>query len=181
MTETPSAHESPSAPEAAAAPGAYRLDPERTVIRADVKAMFGLITVHGTFRLRSGEVLVGDAAAESTVRATIDAGSFSSGNATRDRDVVSPSLLDAAAYPDITFTGEGATQDGATWTVPGSVTAHGVTLPASLTMDDIRAAEGAVRFHATTRLDRTQFGVTKKKGMVGQAVALTIEAFAVPA
>jgi hypothetical protein len=25
--------------------------PERTTIRADVKAMFGLMTVHGTFRL----------------------------------------------------------------------------------------------------------------------------------
>jgi polyisoprenoid-binding protein YceI len=75
---------------------------------------------------------------------------------------------------------EGATQDGTTWTVPGSVTAHGVAVPASLTMDDIRATEGAVQFHATTTLDRTQFGLTKKKGMVGRTVALTIEAVAVP-
>jgi len=38
-----------------------------------------------------------------------------------------------------------------------------------------------IRFHAVANLDRTQFGVTKKKGMVGQNVALTIEAVAVPA
>jgi|SRR5579875_874600 len=180
MTDSPSASESPSAP-AAAPPGVYRLDPARTVVRADVKAMFGLITVHGTLQLRSGEVMVGDTAAESSVRATIDAGSFSSGNATRDRDVVSPALLDAAAYPEITFTGQGASQDGARWLVPGSVTAHGVTAPATLTMDDIRSDDGAVRFHAITTLDRTTFGVTKKKGMVGTAVAVTIEAVAVPA
>jgi hypothetical protein len=35
-------------------PGTYALDPERTTVRADVKAMFGLITVHGTFRLQEG-------------------------------------------------------------------------------------------------------------------------------
>jgi hypothetical protein len=32
------------------------LDPARTTIRADVKAMSGLTTVHGTFRLQSGQV-----------------------------------------------------------------------------------------------------------------------------
>ena len=37
-------------PAGAPAPGTYTLDPERTTIRADVKAMFGLMTVHGTFR-----------------------------------------------------------------------------------------------------------------------------------
>jgi polyisoprenoid-binding protein YceI len=40
-----------SIPAGAPAPGTYTLDPERTTIRADVKAMFGLMTVHGTFRL----------------------------------------------------------------------------------------------------------------------------------
>ena len=39
-------------------PGTYALDPERTTIRADVKAMFGLITVHGTFRLQEGQVII---------------------------------------------------------------------------------------------------------------------------
>ncbi len=143
--------------------------------------MFGLITVHGTFRLRSGEVIVGDDAAGSSVQATIDAGSFSSGNTTRDRDVVSATLLDASAYADITFAGQGARQEGATWVVPGLVTAHGVAVTTNLTMDDIGAADGALRFHATTTLDRTKFGVTKKKGMVSATVALTIEAVAVPA
>ena len=40
-------------PTGAPAPGTYILDPERTTIRADVKAMFGVMTVHGTFRLQS--------------------------------------------------------------------------------------------------------------------------------
>ena len=82
-------------PADAPSPGDYTLDPERTTIRADVKAMFGLLTVHGTFRLRSGQVSIAADPAASSVQASIEAGSFASGNATRDADVVSATLLDA--------------------------------------------------------------------------------------
>ena len=40
------------------APGTFRLDPARTTIRVDGKGMFGLIPVHGTMRLVSGEVTI---------------------------------------------------------------------------------------------------------------------------
>ena len=111
-------------------PGTYALDPDLTTIRADVKAMFGLVTVHGTFRLKDGQVTIAEDPAASRVRAVIDAGSFASGNQTRDTDVVSASLLDAKAYPEISFDGTGARQDGPGWLVSGSVTAHGTTVPA---------------------------------------------------
>jgi polyisoprenoid-binding protein YceI len=165
----------------AVAPGNYRLDPPRTVIHADVQAMFGLLTVRGTFRLRSGEVTIADDAARSSVRAVIDAASFSSGNAIRDRDVVSAGMLDASAYPEITFAGDGPRPQGAGWLIPGTVTARGVTVPADLLMSDIRAEGGVIRFRAVTSLDRTRFGVTRKKGIVGQTIGLSIDAVAVPA
>ena len=95
-------------PAGAPAPGTYTLDPERTTIRADVKAMFGLITVHGIFRLQSGQVSIAADPGASSVQASIAAGSFASGNTTRDADVVSASLLDAKAYPEISFAGQGA-------------------------------------------------------------------------
>lgn len=69
MTE----HASETFPADAPPPGTYTLDPERTTIRADVKAMFGLLTVHGTFRLRSGQVLLAADPAASTVQASIEA------------------------------------------------------------------------------------------------------------
>jgi hypothetical protein len=55
---------------------------------------------------------------------------------------------------------------------PGSVTAHGTAVPAEIRLD------GEARFLATARLDRISFGVTKKKGMVGRTVDVTIEAVA---
>ncbi len=176
MTE----HAPDTFPADAPPPGTYTLDPERTTIRADVKAMFGLLTVHGTFRLRSGQVLIAADPAASTVQASIEAASFASGNTTRDADVVSAALLDAKAYPEITFTGQGARRDGDGWVVPGSVTAHGTAVPAEVRLGDVRLEAGGVRFQVTTRLDRTNFGVTKKKGMVGRTVDVVIEAVAQP-
>ena len=174
-------------PAGAPAPGTYTLDPEQTTIHADVKAMFGLMTVHGTFRLQSGQVSIAADPGASSVRASIAAGSYASGNATRDADVTSATLLDARAYPEITFTGEGARRDGDGWVVPGSVTAHGTAVPVEVRLSDARLESGGagqtgqVRFRATARLDRTSFGVTKKKGMVGRTVDLVIEAVAQPA
>jgi polyisoprenoid-binding protein YceI len=177
MTE----HAPDTFPADAPPPGSYTLDPEQTAIRANVKAMFGLFTVHGTFRLRSGQVSITADPGASGVRASIEAGSFASGNATRDTDVISATLLDAKAYPEITFTGQGARRDGNGWVVAGSVTAHGTTVPAEVRLSDVRPEADGARFLATARLDRTSFGVTKKKGMVGRTVDLVIEAVARPA
>jgi polyisoprenoid-binding protein YceI len=168
-------------PAGAPAPGTYTLDPERTTIRADVKAMFGLMTVHGTFRLQSGQVSIGADPGASSVQASIAAGSYASGHTKRDADVVSASLLDARAFPEITFAGQGARRDGDGWVVPGSVTAHGTAVPAEIRLSDARQEDGTARFRATARLDRTSFGVTEKKGMVGRTVDLVIEAVAQPA
>lgn len=102
-------------------PGRYRLDPERTSVRLDVKAMFGMLTVHGSLRLRSGEVLIAADPARSSVTAVMESASYSSGNTKRDRDVTSADLLDAGAYPEITFDSASVRQVGAAWVATGSV------------------------------------------------------------
>ena len=91
--------------------------------------MFGLLTVHGTFRLKTGQVGIAADPGASSVQASIAAGSYASGNARRDANVVSADLLDAKAFPEITFTGQGARRDGDGWVLPGSVTAHGTSGP----------------------------------------------------
>ncbi|MGH3157600.1 MAG: YceI family protein [Streptosporangiaceae bacterium] len=168
-------------PQTTPAPGNYRLDPERSTVRADVKAMFGLITVHGTFRLRSGEIVVAADPAGSTVQVVVDAGSYASGNAKRDTDVMSATLIDAKAHPDITFAGTEVRQDGGDWVVSGPVTAHGTSVAAKLRVHEVAMENGAARFRVTTQLDRASFGVTGKKGMVGATVNVTIDAVGVPA
>jgi polyisoprenoid-binding protein YceI len=162
-------------------PGMYTLDPERTTIRADVKAMFGLMTVHGTFRLRDGAISIAAEPGGCRARARVEAGSYASGHTARDADVVSAHLLDARAHPEISFTGQEARRDGGQWVVSGSVTAHGTAQPVEVRVTDARMEAGEARFRATARLDRTSFGITRKKGLVGRAVNLAIEAVAIPA
>ena len=115
---------------------------------------------------------------DSTVRAAIDAASFTSGNSQRDRDVTSATLLDAASYPVITFTSQQILQRGEDWVMKGVVSAHGATDTVEVRVDPARVEDGVVRFRATARLDRTRLGVTMKKGMVGRGVELTIDAVA---
>ena len=62
----------------------------------------------------------------------------------------------------------------------GTVTAHGASVPTELTINDVRTEDGTGRFHATATLDRTQFGVTKMKAMVGRTAKVLIDAVAVP-
>ena len=168
-------------PSALPPPGRYRIDPSRSTVRADVRAMFGIITVHGTFRVRGGEAFVAADPGESTVRASIDAGSYASGLAARDRDVVSATLLDAAAYPEISFTAEGAQAEGPGWVMHGSVTAHGQATPADVHVSAARMEHGSALFQAVAQLDRADFGITRKKGLVGRTVRLTIDAACSPA
>jgi polyisoprenoid-binding protein YceI len=173
--------DSPASAQATVPAGTYRLDPERSTVRADAKAMFGLFTVHGTFRLRKGEVVVADDPTQSTVRAVVEAGSYASGNSTRDSDVISAGLLDAKGYPEITFEGTEVRQEGADWIVSGQVTAHGTSVPAEFRVHEAGMDDGAAKFRVTARLERASFGVTKKKGMVGATVHVAIDAVGVPA
>jgi len=161
-------------------PGTYTLDTERSTIRADVKAMFGLMTVHGTFRLAGGQISITADPGSCVVEASIEAASYDSGFAVRDADVVSATLLDARSYPQITFAGRGAHRDGDGWVMSGTVTAHGTVQPVQVRVSDVQLEAGTARFRATARLDRTSFGITKKKGLVGRTADLLIEAVAQP-
>src|SRR5664279_6221977 len=90
--------------------------------------MFGLGAVKATFTIASSELLVADPVAASTVVVSVYAGSFRSDKSRRDDQVRSASLLDAATYPNITFTSDGLREQGAGWVLDGALTAHGQTV-----------------------------------------------------
>ena len=181
--ETPAMTQpSPGTPSVAPVPpGTYRLDPDRSTIRVDVKTFLGLMTVHGSFQLESGQVIIAADPLTSTAQAVIDARNFASGNTIRDHDVISADLLDASTYPTITFISTRVRPDGASWIMSGSVTARGTSADVEIRVREARMEEGgAARFRATATLDRTSFGLTKRKNMIGQMVEVLIEAIGVP-
>jgi polyisoprenoid-binding protein YceI len=162
--------------------GTYRIDPQQSHVSYTGRHMFGLGLVHATFAISAGKLEVVDPFAGSTVVVTVDAGSFRSNSAKRDKDVRSVSLLDVAAHPEITFRSEAVRLDGESWLVAGIVTAHGTAVPVEVMVDQMTPQTGGVRMHGSAkRLDRYAFGITKGKGMVGRYLDLDLDVFAVPA
>lgn len=161
------------------ATGTYRVDPQQSAVSYSGRHMFGLGAVHATFSVRSGELRVTDPAGTSSVAVAIDAASFHSNSAKRDKDVTGRSLLDVETYPDITFVSDGLREDGDRWIVSGRVTAHGNTVPVEVVVDDVHPEANGIRLHAhADRLDRHAFGITKSKGMVGRYLDLDLDVFA---
>jgi len=141
--------------------------------------MFGLGTVHATFAVTSGAVQVRDPVADSTVTVSIDPATFSSGNPKRDRDVVSASLLDCAAHPEISFASRGLAEDTGHWVLSGTVTAHGTAVLVDVVIDRITLESNGMRVHASAdHLDRQAFGITGSRGMVGRYLDLDFDVLA---
>jgi len=151
--------------------GRYTIDTESSTIRFDTRHLFGLLPVHGTFAVRSGTVEVAEQVGESTLSVEVDAKSFHTGNDGRDNEVKSAKFLDTERHPVITFASgkiEGTK-------VTGTLTACGVDRPATLTVVELDSADDRFTTRATTRVDRTEFGVTAKPGMAGRHLDLTLE------
>ena len=171
-------HPGPSMP---VAPGSYRLDPERSQVHYSGKHMFGLGTVHATFSVRDGAVRIGEEMRTLSTDVTVDAASFHSDSPKRDRDVRSGGLLDVDHFPSITFASEGIQETPEGWLVPGTVAVHGRSVPVDLQVDQLAPDGSELRVHGwARRLDRTAFGITGSRGMVGRYLDLEIDVVATP-
>jgi polyisoprenoid-binding protein YceI len=133
--------------------------------------LFGLAPVHGRFAIRGGTVDIAEPLAASAVHAEIDAASFRTRNPQRDASVRSARLLDAARYPVITFVSDRV--DGRE--LAGLLTVRGVTRPVSLTVEPSTVSPRSFTVRATTRIDRTEFGVTGYRGLAGRHLDLSLE------
>ena len=169
----------PIAATALPAAGRYRIHPERSKVSYTGRHMMGLGVVHATFDIKSGEIHVADPTTASTVTVLIDAGSFASGNAKRDRDIRSAPLLNTDSFPDITFASDDLCWDGGHWLLSGTVTAHGVAVPTEVTFERVVHEPPGIRVLARARhLDRYAFGVTGSKGWVGRHLDLDLDVYA---
>jgi len=158
--------------------GSYRIDPTRSTVSFRTRHLFGLGRVHGTVALRSGHIRVARPVEQSCVTAVLAADSVTTGNPRRDDDVRSARFLDAAAHPDITFTADRLQHVGGTWTVSGTLCAHGISRPLDLLVDQAHCSGGEWRLRARARIDRYDFGVTGAKGMAARHLDLQLQVVA---
>ena len=110
------------------------------------------------------------------------ASSFSSNSARRDKDVRSAGLLDVDRYPDITFASDSLQKTEHRWFLVGTVTAHGRTVPVDVVIDRVTPEGVGIRVHGgAEHLDRTTFGITGSRGMVGRYLDLEFDVLATAA
>ena len=167
-----------SSPPAVSIPpaGTYKLDPAASTVSFGTRHMFGLAGVTGSFKVRSGEIIIADPVTSSTATAIIDAASFATGSAARDKDVKSANFLHVQENPEITFSSTELEESGEGWLLRGQITARGHAARANVALSEVRADDKGLTIRATCRVDRYAHGITKKKGMAGRYLELDITA-----
>ena len=152
--------------------GRYEIDTSSSAVTFRTRHLFGLAPVRGTFAIRSGTIDVAEPLAGSTIHAEIEAASFHTGNPRRDSTVRSARFLDARQHPVMTFTCERVAPDA----LGGMLTVGDITRPISLKIVHYADAGRCFTARATTRIDRTEFGITAARGLAARNLDLTVEA-----
>jgi polyisoprenoid-binding protein YceI len=161
----------------------YALDSSHAHVQYSVDHL-GFSTSRGAFRQVSGTLqLDADKPETAKLNVTIPIAGFDSFDAKRDEHIKSADFLDAAKYPDMTFTSTKVQKTGPkTAKVTGDLTLHGVTKPVVLNVTLHKVGEHPVLkkqwagFSATGTIKRSEFGVSAGIPFVSDAVQITLDA-----
>jgi polyisoprenoid-binding protein YceI len=171
------------------AAGTWSIDPSHTSVGFSVRHL-GLSKVRGRFSSFTGDVVVAEDPAQSSVQVAVDVTSIDTRDEKRDEHLRTNDFFSATEFPTMTFASTSVSGSGPTWQVTGDLTIRGVTRQVTLdttfegTASDPWGGSRAA-FTATTEVDREQFGMTWNAALesggvlVGKKVKIEIEAEAV--
>ena len=160
-SDKPRAVTSDAAPAAAPAVAGekYVITPENS----DIEFIGAKVTGkhNGSFEKFSGEIIYAGQPEKSHVRITIDIDSITTDDAKLTAHLKTPDFFDVAKFPQATFESTEITpggEGGATHTIKGNLTLHGVTK--SITFPaKIAVAPDAITVDATFAINRKDFGI----------------------
>jgi polyisoprenoid-binding protein YceI len=143
--------------------GTWAIDPVHSEVGFVVRHMM-VSKVRGKFATFSGEIVTGQEPLGSSVSATIDLASISTGNDQRDAHIRSADFFEVETYPTMTYRSTGVRVDGDDYVLDGRLTLKGVTkdVPLRLELNGFGPdAYGGTRagFSATAEINRRDFGV----------------------
>lgn len=159
--------------------GKWTIDPVHSHVGYSIRH-FGVNRLQGRFESYEGEIVTADNPLDSTVTATIDTTSFSSGHPMRDDHMRGEAFLNAGEHPTMTFRSTGVREDGDGWLIDGELTLRGVTKPVTLKTElggIIESPQGGtvLALAVSTTLNRTDFGVGMPGNVVvSEEVAITL-------
>ncbi|HEX4658493.1 MAG TPA: YceI family protein [Streptosporangiaceae bacterium] len=151
--------------------GRYAIDTSGSAVTFRTRHLFGLAPVRGTFAIRAGTIDIAEPLTDSAIYAEIETASFRTRSGQRDRSVRSARFLDAGRHPLMTFRSDRIDHPAVT----GTLTVRGVTRPVSMTVDQAEVSPRSFTARASTRIDRTEFGVTASRGLAGRYLEVCLE------
>lgn len=143
--------------------GTWTIDPVHSEVGFSVRHMM-VSKVRGKFTRFSGTLTTVEDPLQSSVTASIDLSSITTGNEDRDNHIRSADFFEVDTYKTMTFQSTGIRVDGDDYLLDGELTLKGVTKPVSLRLElggfgpD---AYGGTRagFSAHGEINRRDFGV----------------------
>jgi polyisoprenoid-binding protein YceI len=177
-----------TSPAASAAVTTWKIDPAHSSAEFKVKHMM-ISNVKGSIKGITGDLTEhATDSSLSSIEATLDVATLSTGDAQRDGHLKSADFLDVEKYPTIAFKSTSVKKKGAEeYAVTGDLTIHGVTRPVTLEVEGPSAPQkdpwGNTRIglSATTKINRKDFGLTWNASLetggilVGEEVHITID------
>ena len=143
--------------------GTWAIDPVHSEVSFVVRHMM-ISKVRGRFDTFEGTIVTAEDPAESTVTASVDLSSISTGQEQRDAHIRSADFFEVEKYPTMTFASTGVRADGADFLLDGNLTLKGVTKPVTFKLEVSGFgpdAYGGTRcgFSATTQINRHDYHV----------------------
>jgi polyisoprenoid-binding protein YceI len=142
-------------------------------IKFSVKGPFG--TVHGSLSgLRSTILFDADHLAASSIRASADPKSISTGIKLRNSDLQKEKYLDSDKYPSISFQSDKIQKSGTGYKAIGNLTIKGVTKNIELPFHFSEKGNAGV-FKGSFTIQRHDYGVGPSGGLIGSTVTIDLE------
>ncbi|OYW53286.1 MAG: hypothetical protein B7Y80_08245 [Hyphomicrobium sp. 32-62-53] len=165
----------------------YIFHPRKTEVRFSY--MMGLLTQRGRFSRVEGSLQYDERAPEnSKVFARIATASIETGQPIVDDELKGVNFFNAKAAPELTFRSRSVkpmTENTAE--ITGDITVNGVTKPVTLAVtltphEDpaLKYSAGSKKFVAKTTISRSAFNMTSYADMVGDEIAIEIDAVVRP-
>jgi polyisoprenoid-binding protein YceI len=145
----------------------WAIDPAHSSVNFEILHM-GVSHVHGAFGNVTGTVTLNDKdITKSSVTATIDTTTVSTGVAARDTHLKSPDFFDIAKNPAIAFKSTSVTNAGGKLQLIGDLTINGVTKSVTLDLDgptppQTNKDKTISGFSASGKLSRKEYGFGPK-------------------
>jgi polyisoprenoid-binding protein YceI len=144
-------------------PGTWNVDASHSSIGFVARHLM-VTKVRGRFTTYTGTVTVGDDPLQSTVEATVEMGSVSTGDPGRDGHLTNGDFFDIEQFPTMHFVSTGIVPKGDDYILNGDLTIKGVTKPVAFELEFDGVATDPwnntkAGFSASTEINRKDFGL----------------------